>query len=172
VNAENNAVYLQLKALLVKNNCKVINEKQPESIMVKQGSLWGISPKTAKKTLRFQLLAAEAGTRIVAKSAFSSDYVKLTVAGCIFSVVLVFLCAWISLDLAIFAVSQNQTSWSWLVEAGGYTNLRGALLLSDLSRVFAVFLGVVLAIEGLIVVFAHNRIGCLAEEVLRTLSKA
>lgn len=172
VNLEINEAYTKLKAVLAEKGCRIITEAQSKSLTVQQGSLWGVSPKTAQKTIKYEFLASGTETRITSNSALSACYVKLTVVGCVFAVALALLCMWISFDLAAFAESQIQSFWSWLITAEGYASVRGALLLSDLTLVFAVFLVAVLALEGFIVAFVHFRIGCFAEEVLHKLSAA
>ena len=49
VNLKIEEVYPKLKDALVEKDCKVISEEPPRQICVKQGSLWGIVPQTAKK---------------------------------------------------------------------------------------------------------------------------
>jgi len=95
--------------------------------------------------------------------------VKLTVAGCIFALALALLCAWISLDLAGFAASQKPSFWSWLTEAGGYADTQGAILLSNLTRAFAVFLAVTLALEAFVVAYVRSKVNVFAEEILKNL---
>jgi hypothetical protein len=97
--------------------------------------------------------------------------VRLTVAGCIFAEALAVLCAWISVDLGSFAATQNPSSWSWLVEGGGYVNVQGALLLSDLALVLAVFLVVTLVLEGVILFIVKRGLGEFAEKMLETLAQ-
>ncbi len=171
VDAEIRDAYTQLKTLLTQKDCKIIFEDPPRSVTVKQGSLWGISPKTAKKTIRFRLSSSGSGTEITSVSALSSDYVKLTVAGCVFAVVLAVLCAWMSMDLGSFAATQNLSSWSWLVEGGGYVNVQGALLLSDLARVLAVFLAGTLVLEVVILFIVKRGLGDFAGKILETLAQ-
>jgi len=171
VNAEIDRAYTQLKALLAKSGCTVTAENQPQSLTAKQGSLWGISPKTAKKTITFELAQGETGTRIASASALSADYWKLTIAGCIFASALALLCIWISLDLAAFAASQEPSVWSWLATPTSGANLQAAVMLSDLTRVLAVFLAVTLALELFIVAFVRSKIDTFAEQAMRSLAQ-
>jgi len=94
---------------------------------------------------------------------------KLTFAGCIFAVALVLLCTWISLDLAGFAALQKASFWSWLVEVGGHADMQGAILLSNLTRVFAVFLLCTLALEVFVVAYVRSKLTLFAEEILKKL---
>ncbi len=159
--------YSQLRTLLSQNNCRITAEQAPKNLRIKQGSLWGISPKTAQKTVVFQLSQNGSETQIESNSSLSPDYLKLTVIGCVFAVALALLCAWISLDLAGFAASQKPSFWSWLTEAGGYVDTQGAILLSNLTRVFAVFLAVTLALEAFVVAYVRSKINVFAEEILK-----
>jgi len=161
--------YAQLKMVLSQSNCVIKAEEAPRSLIAEQGSLWGVSPKSAKKTLRFQLSGAGSQTRISSVASLSSGYVKLTVAGCVFAVVLMVLCVWVSLDLAAFAASLKHSFWSWLAEVGGYVDVRGAILLSDLTRGLAVFLGVTLVLEALVVAYVSSKVNVFAEETLEKL---
>ena len=47
VNIKIEETYLKLKAVLVEKGCLVVSET-PQQLLVKQGSLWGISPKAPK----------------------------------------------------------------------------------------------------------------------------
>lgn len=170
VKAEAEAAFTQLKTLLNKNKCEVTAENAPFSLSAIQGSLWGVSPKTAKKTLNFQLAQTSLGTHISGTSNLSLNYVKLSVVGCVFAVLLSTVCIWISMDLSTFAVTRSPNSWSWLINnSGGYANVQGALLLSELTRVFAVFLWFTLALETIILVYVHRKVGEFVIEILEAL---
>lgn len=171
VDAELGDAYTQLKTLLTQKECKILLEDPPKSLTVKQGSLWGTSPKTAKKAIHFQFSPNNSGTEVTSTSVLSPGYVRLTVAGCVFAVVLALLCAWISVDLGSFAATQQQSTWSWLVQSGNYVNVQGALLLSDLARALTFFLVVTLALEGIILFYVKRGLGKLAAQILETLDE-
>ena len=171
VDAEIGDAYTQLKTLLTQKEGKIIFEDVPTSVTLKQGSLWGISPKTAKKTMQYRFSSSASGTEITSVSALTSDYVRLTATGCVFAVALAVLCAWISVDLGSFAATQNPSSWSWLVENDVYVNIQSALLLSDLTRVLAVFLAGTLVLEGGIVFYVKQGLGKFAGKLLETLTQ-
>ena len=44
VGLEIEKAYSELKALLLRRDCRIVAEESPVLISVKQGSLWGISP--------------------------------------------------------------------------------------------------------------------------------
>lgn len=169
VGLEASEAYTQLKALLTQKGCRVVAEEKPQRLVAEQGSLWGATPRTAKKTIRFQFSTVDSGTRVTVRSQMSSDYVKFTLFGFVFALALTLVCGWLSLDLAAFANSQNHSFWNWIVKQ---TDVEGALLLSDLTRAFTIILGAVLALEGFLVAFIHARLSCFAEELLHALSEA
>jgi hypothetical protein len=98
--------YAELKALLLERGCRIIAEEPPALISVKQGSLWGISPKTAKKVMTYRLASVDSGMRITCSSSLASDWKKLTVIGTVLAVLLASLCWWIAMDLDVFLVTQ------------------------------------------------------------------
>ena len=56
VNLKIEETYPKFKAALTAKDCKVISEEAPNQTCFKQGSLWGISPKTAKKIIIINLI--------------------------------------------------------------------------------------------------------------------
>jgi hypothetical protein len=71
--------------------------------------------------------------------------------------------------LGALAAGQKEGYWSWLVESGGYVNVQGALMLSDLTRAFVFFLAVTLALEAFVVAYVHFKINDFAEDTLKML---
>ncbi|MGA3112098.1 MAG: hypothetical protein ABSE15_08720 [Candidatus Bathyarchaeia archaeon] len=55
LNLEIEKTYADVKVSLVSKGCKVLSEDTPKHLLVKQGSLWGMLPETAKKTVDFTL---------------------------------------------------------------------------------------------------------------------
>jgi hypothetical protein len=162
--------YEELKALLLARGCRIIAEEPCALISVRQGSLWGISPKTAKKVVTYRLAAVDSGTRINSSSALASDWKNLTVIGIALSVLVAFLCGWIAMDLDAFMTSQQPSYWSWIVTVDGYIDFQTAETLVSLAGMLAIFLVIVIAIEAVIAVYAHLRIDAFAEETLNALS--
>jgi len=138
-------------------------------ISVKQGSLWGISPVTAKKTVTYHLASVEGWTRITCSSSLASDWKNLTIIGSALAVVVASLCWWIATDLDAFMITQQSSYWSWLVTVDGYINFQTAQMLAGLTRMLAFFLVIIIAAEVVIVVYAHFRINAFAEETLNAL---
>jgi len=162
--------HAELKALLLKRGCRIIAEEPPALISVKQGSLWGISPKTAKKVVTYRLSPVDSGTRITSSSSLASDWKNLTVIGTALSVLVASLCWWIAMDLDAFMVTQQPSYWSWIATVDGYIDLQTAETFVSLTRMLAVFLAIIIAIEAVIIVYAHFSINSFAEENLKALS--
>ena len=74
VGLEIEEAYTDLRAVLVEKGCKVLSEEPPRQILVKQGSLWGMSPRTAKKTINMDLASVDSGTRVTCSSKLASDW--------------------------------------------------------------------------------------------------
>jgi hypothetical protein len=169
VGLEIEKVYEDLKALLLKKGCSIVAEEPPALISVKQGSLWGISPLTAKKVVNYRLAPAGSGTRITCSSSLASDWKNLTIIGNALAVVVASLCWWIAVDLDAFMVTQQPSYWSWIVTVDGYIDFQTAETFAGLTRMLAVFLAIILSAEVVIVVYVHFRINAFAEETLNTL---
>jgi hypothetical protein len=161
--------YAELKARLLEKDCKIIAEEAPVLISVRQGSLWGISPLTAKKNVNYRLAAVASGTRITCSSSLASDWKNLTVIGCALAVVVAGLCLWISIDLDALVTTQQESTWSWIATVNGYLDVQTAQMFAGLTRMLTVFLAIILAAEVAIVVYVHFRINTFAEGTLNML---
>ena len=162
--------YAELKAHLLEKNCKITAEEAPAFISVKQGSLWGVSPGTAKKTVTYRLASVDSGTRITCSSSLASDWKNLTVIGTALAVVVAALCWWIAIDLDAVIITQQSSYWSWLVTVdGGYIDFQTAQMLAGVTRMLAVFLVIIIIVEAVVAVYAYFRINVFAEETLREL---
>jgi hypothetical protein len=170
VNLEVGVAYGKLKTALLKGGCRITAEKPSESISAKQGSMWGMSPRTAKKTTTYQFAPSDSGTRITVTSTLSSDWKNITIIGSTLSVVVAAVCLWISADLETFTATLQPTWWSWIATSNGVANTTVASAFITLTRVLAVFLAVVVALEAVIYVYAKRRIDVFAEEALRQLA--
>ena len=170
VSLEIEKAYAELKALLIKRDCRIIAEEAPTLISVKQGSLWGISPLTAKKVMNYRLAPVDSGTQITCSSALASDWKNLTVIGCALAVVFASLCLWIAMDLDALVAMNQHGFWSWIAMVGGYVDFQIAQSFAGLTRMLAVFLAFIVALEVVIVVYVHFKINFFAEATLRLLS--
>ena len=169
VGLEIEKAYAELKTLLLKRGCKLLAEEPPVYISVKQGSLWGISPKTAKKVMTYRLARDDSGTRITCSSSLASDWKNLAVIGTVLAVLVAAVCGWIAVDLDAFVVTKEPSYWSWIATVDGYADFQTAQFFAGLVRLLAVFLALIIAIEVLVAVYAHFRINTFAEENLNAL---
>ena len=165
-----NEAYADLKALLLKKGCKVVAEEPPRFISLKQGSLWGISPRTAKKVVSCRLSPVDSGTRISCSYSLASDWKNLTIIGSALVVFVMALCWWIAADLQAFMITQEPSYWSWMVMFDRYIDFQTGQMLVGLTRMLAVFLAIIIAIEAVIAFYAYSRINAFAEENLKALS--
>ncbi len=150
-----------------KHGCKINTAIPLTKLEVQQGSLWGTSPKTALKTMSFELAQVNSGTHVNATSALSKAYVRFTAVGCVFAVTVMLLCAWIRADLVSISSGQRDTAWSWLVTSETHININGASTLANLAGYSAIFLAVVLVIEAVIVLYVHRNVDCVSEEIMQ-----
>ena len=169
VGLENEKAYEKLKALLLEKGCRIVEEEPPTLVSMKQGSLWGVSPRTAKKTVTYHLAPVDSGTRITYSSALASDWKKLTIIGTALAVVVASLCGWIATDLDAFMVTQQPSYWSWLVTVDSYIDFQAAQMFAGLARMLTVFLAIIITAEVIIAVYAQFRINTFAEETLNEL---
>ena len=169
VSLEIEKAYAELKAILLEKNCRIMEEEALVHISVRQGSLWGISPVSARKNADYRLVSVEGGTRVTCSSSLASDWKNLTIIGCVLSVVVVALCLWMATDLDALVATQQQGYWSWIATVDGYVDVQTAELFAGLTRILAVFLAIILAAEIAIVVYVKSKINTFAEETLNAL---
>jgi len=163
--------YTQLKGQLVQSKCKIVSEEAPSKISIVQGSLWGTTPKTAQKTTTFTLQEDASGTRVASNSALTFGYVALTVAGIVFSVVLMVICIWMALNFMAYASMGSAGFWGWLVQTEGSFNPDKAALFTRLCWFLTAFLAATLIVEAIIVVRVKAKIDSFAEEIFKTLAQ-
>jgi hypothetical protein len=166
VNLKIEEAYPKLKAALVELGCKLISEESPKQICFKQGSLWGISPKTAKKTITVNLENCGEKTGIRLSSKLASDWKNITLIGCGLAVVLVGLCVWMATDLTTLITSNVPGFWSWLVTVNGNVDLVATQAFVNLIWWLAGFLCLVIILEAAIVVYVHSKIDSFIERIL------
>jgi hypothetical protein len=158
--------YEDLKAHLQQKGCRVTSETPPSSLTVKQGSLWGISPQSAKKVVSCSLTQAGGQTKISCSSKLSRDWVNLTIVGTALSVIVVGLCFWMSIDLAAFLDTGRFSTWSWIASVDSYVDYALGEAFVTTTRMLAVFLSIIIASEIMIALYARSRIDRFAKEVL------
>jgi hypothetical protein len=164
------AAFSKVKATLVDGGCTVMREQAGKTLVFKQGSLMGIAPKTAKKTIRVDFEALEDKTKLVYASAVASDWKYVTLIGCILAVALAAVCLWMTLDLEAFMATGQSGIWGWLITAQDKINFQVGKAFVDLAYGLAAFLFVVVAVEAVIYVNVQAKINGFAKENLSGLS--
>jgi hypothetical protein len=170
VNLKVEETFPKVKAALTAKGCKVTSEEAPNQICFRQGSLWGISPQTAKKTITATLETAGDQTKLNCSSKLASDWKNITLIGCVFAFVLIGVCAWMASDLTAFIAIRQPSFWSWLVAAGGNVDLLAAQAFVRLTWGLTAFLSFIILLEATIVVFVHSKIDSFAKDALNQLN--
>ena len=171
IKAPTEKAYGDLKAAFLASGGMFVSESAPNLLVVRQGSLWGVSPKTAKKTIEAKLIPVDSGTKVTATSQLGCDWKNITILGCIFATILVAICVWIALDLNAYIASLKVSFWSWLITVDGAADLQVGAEFVNLAYSLAVFLAVVIVIEAAIYFFASRKIDAFACEVLDKLTE-
>ena len=162
--------YPKLKAVLIEKGYKVLTEEPPRQISVKQGSLWGVLPKTAKKNVYINLEPVDDGTRIRWSSKLAADWKNITIIGCALAFVLVGVCVWIATDLSTFLITRQSSFWSWLISVGSNVNSMIAQAFVNLTWGLAGFLSIIIVLEVVIVFYVSSKIEAFTEEAFSQLS--
>ena len=160
----------ELKNILLKEKCKIITEDPPKYILVKQGSLNGVLPKSAKKIIKFYLSSEGTGTKITSSTEIASDWTNMTLFGNMLAAVLAGIFFWIASDMQNFLETAKASYWSWLAQGYGYPDLSNTLFMINVTRALAVFLVVAIIAEILIVVYVYPRKNAFAEITLTKLN--
>jgi hypothetical protein len=155
----------KLKTSFVEKGCKVAAE-EPNQLCLRQGSLWGLSPSSAKKTVSIQLEPQGEQTHIKCCSSLSSDWKNITLVGCVLAAVLASVCVWMASDLNGVLASGHSSFWSWLITVDGNVNNSVGGVFVRLVWGLAGFLSAVIALEAAIYVYAHAKIDAFATQVL------
>ncbi len=69
-----------------------------------------------------------------------------------------------------FTATGQPSFWSWIAMEGGHTDFQIAMQFATTTRVSAVFLAAVLAVEIIIVAYCHRGLNVLAEQTLNSLN--
>src|SRR5512137_2012747 len=81
VDIEIDKAYSELKTVLLEKDSQIISEEPPKQISIEHGSLRGVTPKSAKKLVKYDSSPHDSGTRIISHSSISPDWAKLTLWG-------------------------------------------------------------------------------------------
>jgi hypothetical protein len=166
ISLNENDVYQKLKLSFTEKGSTITSEEPPKKFTAKQGSLWGLSPRTAKKTIIVTLQPVDDKTVIDYFSKLASDWVKITVVGCVLAFVLTAVCVWMALDLSAFLVGGNPSTWSWLVTVRGHVEFQAEEAFVNLSWGLAIFLSIIIALEAAVFVYAKSKIELFAQEAI------
>jgi hypothetical protein len=164
------ATYPKLKATFVEKGCKVVYEDKQRQICFSQGSLWGVLPKTAKKTVNVTFNPINGGTRLKCTSALASNWKNITLIGCALAFVLVGVCVWMATDLNSTLISHLPGFWGWLVTVEGTVDVVATQAFVNLTWGLAVFLSAIILLEAAIVVYVRSNIDTFTEDALNMLS--
>ena len=154
---------------MLKKKCKIIEEKKPQFILVKQGSLNGILPKSAKKNIEYHLTSTESGTKITSVTEISSDWKNLTLWGNIAAAIIAGIFLWISTDMQNFVETAKQSFWTWLARAYGYPYMDKMIFMVNVTVWLAFFLMVTVFIEIVIVMYVYPRKDSFAQDTLQAI---
>jgi hypothetical protein len=164
------SIYSELKGLLLQKDCKIVAEQPPKHILVSHGSLRGVSPRNAKKTVDFRICTHTSGSRIVTQSSVSFDWANLTLWGNVAAGVVAAIFWWIASDIANLLADGKSGYWAFLAGAFGYPNIQHAFFMVDLTRALSVVLVVAIILEILDVFIVYRKIDRFAEETLDELT--
>jgi hypothetical protein len=162
--------YSKLKTILIERGSKIISEAPPEHISIQHGSLRGVSPKSAKKIVNFQMFQNKTITKIEVDSTLSSDWIKLTLVGNIIAGFVAAAFWWIASDIADLVANGNSGYWTWLAEVFGYPNVQYALFMSNVLKALSIVLVVTIFLEILDFFIVYRRIDAFAKEILYELA--
>ena len=161
--------YEKAKTVLIEKGCSVVSEEPSRQLLVKQGSLWGLSPRTAKKNIKITFESADNKTSIKYSSKLSPDWKNVTLIGCVLAFVIAVLCVWMALDLGKFMVDGGQSFWGWIITSGDQVEFQAGEAFVNLAYGLAVFLSVIIVLELAVVVYARSKIEVFVEEALSQL---
>jgi len=161
--------YEKLKGILLREKCEIIEEKSAEYILIRQGSLDGFLPRSAKKMVKFHLYGQGAETKITTSTEIASDWTNLTVLGNIAAAVLAGVLFSIASDIENY-VEQGKTGfWTWLATAYGYPDRQRTIFMVNFTRALAIFLTLMIVVEILIAIYVYRGKDKFAQETLHTL---
>jgi hypothetical protein len=167
VNLKIEEAHSKIKAAFVEKGCRVLSEESPKQICFRQGSLWGVLPKTAKKIVKVRLQPIDEGAKLTCSSRLASEWKNITLIGCALALALVGLCVWMATDLNTVLATNQSSFWSWLVMIGSNVDSTAtAQTFINLTWGLAIFLSAIIFLEGAIVIYVHSKIDDFAEDVL------
>ena len=171
VSLEIEKAYSELKTILLEKGCKIVTEEPPEHITIQHGSLRGVSPKSAKKTVSYYTFPNESGTRMVSYSSISSDWANLTLWGNVIAGFVAAIFWWIASDIATLIIDGTSGYWTWLAKGFGYPDIQYTYFMIDVTKALSIVLVVTILLEILDVFIVHRKINTFAKETLDELAQ-
>lgn len=165
------SAYSELKTILLEKGCKILSEEPPKHILIRQGSLWGISPKNAKKKVTYHIFTYKSGTKIVGSSSISNDWINLTLWGNIIAGVVAVVFCWIASDITNYLVSGNSGYWTWMAKAFGYPNFQQTFFMINITKALTIVLVITILLEILDAFIVYCKIDTFTEETFTELTK-
>ena len=169
IDANTDETYEKTKTVLIGKGCTVVSEEPSRQIVLRQGSLWGLSPRTAKKNIKLSFEAKGNKTSIKYSSRLSQDWKNVTIVGCVLAFLIAVVCVWMAMDLGKFIVNGDQSFWGWIITSGDQIEFQAGEAFINLAYGLTVFLSVIIALEIAVVVYARSKIEGFIEEVLSQL---
>jgi hypothetical protein len=160
------SAYSEVKTLLLEKGCKIVSEEPPKHILIRHGSLWGISPKYAKKIVSYNIFPYKSGTKIVSYSSISPDWANMTLWGNIIAGVVAAVFWWIASDISNYLAIGKSGYWTWLAEAFGYPLAQRTFFMINLTKSLSIILVITILLEILDVFMVYRKIDTFAEETL------
>jgi hypothetical protein len=169
VNFDVKKTYFKIKKLLLTKEFPIITDQPPSYLSFKQGSIWGLLPRTAKKRIDYHLISIKSGTQIKFSSSFVPEWKKLTIIGYVFSFLLILLGLWINIDLENYIITGNPSYWSWIATSMNTIDLNLIQSFSNLVGILSLFLIFILIVETILVGYSQYKINDSAKEILNQL---
>jgi len=164
-----NKAYEELRRILLREKCKIIEEDAPKKIVVEQGSWLDCSPGTYKKKISFYFVPYNSGTRIVSNTSRPPEKIAETIIGIIICTLIIGFLWWLILDVKAYIEEARSSIGGWLLELLGYTGFRQALVLINILE-FLVFILVGIVVFGIISeVYCYAKREVVAEKFLSLL---
>ena len=166
VNLKIKEVFVKLKQLIILKGYSILNEESPSILVITQGSIWGISPRTAKKIVTFNLQPLKSGTIIKFSSKLAPKWKNLTIGGYVLSSLLLLLSLWMTIDLEFSLLNRTPSFWSWIATYANTINFSALQSFSFLAKTLFFFLIVTLLVESVIVIYTYLNLNLIVEETL------
>ena len=169
IDAHIEETYEKTKTLLIGKGCTVVSEEPSRQFAVRQGSLWGLSPRTAKKNIKLSFEANGIKTSIKYSSKLAQDWKNVTLVGCVLAFLIAVLCVWMATDLGKFMATGDQSFWGWIITSGDQIEFLAGEAFINLAYGLTAFLSVIIVLEIAVVVYARSKIEEFIEEALSQL---